>query len=443
MHPGNSIVGVADSISNDNNGLDSGKNQYRPPTAWSTGTEGKRPQAENQNAQNQRPSFGGQGSSGNRRPGEKNPQNQQNNNRDQGFESQNNGQSNSFNNNGQFANSRPVGSQNQNSQSEYTNQNTQNSFTNQNQGLQKPAPTQTTPEFGHSSNVPQPSLDLTPPLAPKPTPEEHSSEEYDLDRRMKTNREDPVIDFINRFDPNLPESHKTAMTASEILEINQQLPQGHDVSSEDTRTSRKNKNNGNNFNTLESDQKRVTTQTRFNTVNVKPINPTTPTPEVSAEPENQGIPQPDVNLLPPKTDYSEPPSTTMGPPIYYEWKWAVPAFDLEPPKLSNVTYNNTVPTGRSAQGKRPFSDVTRPTTTEEVTPSSFNTEYNISSYFVPDYIFPLDKPHPGYEDDEAQTSFQVNVARPGRSSFGENNACPHCHPGYVKPGTCEPCIVER
>lgn len=133
----------------------------------------------------------------------------------------------------------------------------------------------------------------------------------------------------------------------------------------------------------------------------------------------------------------------MGPPIYYEWKWAVPAFDLETPKVGNVTYNSTVPSGNTAQGKRPYSDFTRPSTTENLTPSKFNTEYNISSYFVPDYIFPLDKAHPGYESDEAQTSFQVNAARPGRSSYGENPACPHCHPAYLKPGTCEPCVVER
>lgn len=45
---------------------------------------------------------------------------------------------------------------------------------------------------------------------------------------------------------------------------------------------------------------------------------------------------PPTELLPPyETTKSYDDSTTQGPPIYYEWKWAGPAWDLEPPKLNS------------------------------------------------------------------------------------------------------------
>lgn len=45
---------------------------------------------------------------------------------------------------------------------------------------------------------------------------------------------------------------------------------------------------------------------------------------------------PPTELLPPyETTKTYDDSTTQGPPIYYEWKWAGPAWDLEPPKLNS------------------------------------------------------------------------------------------------------------
>lgn len=161
--------------------------------------------------------------------------------------------------------------------------------------------------------------------------------------------------------------------------------------------------------------------------------------------EQNKIAEPERVLLPPKTEYTLIPSTTMGPPIYYEWRWAVPAFGLEPPKESNdTTSNSTINPQEPGVGTNPFSGVTRYTIADEdATPKPRNVEYNISSYLVPDYVFPLDKPHPGYDNEDAQTSFQVEVSRPGRSSYGENPDCPQCHPAYLNPGSCEPCIVKR
>lgn len=48
------------------------------------------------------------------------------------------------------------------------------------------------------------------------------------------------------------------------------------------------------------------------------------------------IPEPIDGLQPPHTYYKTyDDSTTEGPPIYYQWKWAIPAFVLEPPKLND------------------------------------------------------------------------------------------------------------
>lgn len=274
-----------------------------------------------------------------------------------------------------------------------------------------------------------PSKELVPPPLPPTTTE---SSDFDIDIRM--NAPDPVYNFIKRFDPNSPDSIKTTMTKNEIIELNQHLPDGQ-ISSEEDRTPRKNKNFGNNFNVLQDDKKKGTSvSSRFNSVNEKP------NPDSNIESSNAQIPQPSKELLPPKFNITPIASTTMGPPIYYEWKWAVPAFDLEPPKFRNET--NTTTPKPVKPGKRPFSVITR-STPKIIEPTPTNTEYNISTYFVPDYVFPLDGAHPGYNDEDAETSFQVKVNRPGRANYGENPACPHCHPAYLKPGTCEPCIVKR
>ncbi|KAM3955904.1 jiangshi [Aphomia sociella] len=378
LHPGNSIVGIADTISNvNNNGLDSGKN-YRPPTSWSTG-------------------VGVKGQSSSKRP----------------------------------------------SNQEYHEETGDNIAGAASQGpvpTFRPTPQDSFTKTTSKPSIPTPSQDLHPPLPPITTTTE-ASEEMDIDVRMKTDSsEDPVYNFIKRFDPNSPTSHKTAMTKSEILNINENLPAGQ-VSSEEERTPRKNKNEGVFNSVQQGNDKNFTEKSRFDTVNIKPTTAATTTSFADNVSKANQVPEPEKELLPPKTDLSEQPSTTMGPPIYYEWKWAVPAFDLEPPKQNNGT-NDETPKAKVVQGRSPFSSVTRPPpVTVDPTPS--NTEYNISSYFIPDYIFPLDKPHPGYDDENAETSFQVKVARPGRASYGENPNCPQCHPAYLNPGSCEPCIVKR
>lgn len=360
-------MGIADSISKDgNSGLDSAKQNYRPPSSWST----KRPTS----------SFGSHT--------DDNIDNKDDEDSIAGAASQRPGPT--------------IGP------------------------LSNKKPTSTKTFNTGNPNVIIPSRELSPPLPPPTT--ETNSEEFHIDARMK---EDPVVNFIKRFDPNSPDSLNTSMTRTEIININKQLPEGQ-VSSEEDRSPRKTKNFNSNFNNvLRNDKKSFIEGSRFDNVNIKPTQSF----------DSKSVPEPDRELVPPKTDYSQVATTTVGPPIYFEWKWAVPAFDLEPPKISNDT--STLKT-RATQGKSPFRDVPKPTPADiQPTPEPKNTEYNISSYFVPDYVFPLDKPHPGYESDDAQTSFQVGVSRPGRASYGENPACPHCHPAYLNPGSCEPCIVKR
>lgn len=67
---------------------------------------------------------------------------------------------------------------------------------------------------------------------------------------------------------------------------------------------------------------------------------------------------------------------------------------------------------------------------------------------VPEYLFPLeDIGRTGYLASDAYNSFQLKIPD-GRNDneeehlhwFGENPKCPECHPSYVNPGTCEPCL---
>ncbi|XP_067644626.1 uncharacterized protein js [Eurosta solidaginis] len=73
-------------------------------------------------------------------------------------------------------------------------------------------------------------------------------------------------------------------------------------------------------------------------------------------------------------------------------------------------------------------------------------------YSVPEYLFPLEpNGRTGYLSTDTYNSFQLKIpehddngedeeAEKHKHWFGENPKCPECHPAFVKPGTCEPCI---
>lgn len=69
-------------------------------------------------------------------------------------------------------------------------------------------------------------------------------------------------------------------------------------------------------------------------------------------------------------------------------------------------------------------------------------------YSIPEYIFPLEgdtKAREQYGTIERRNSFQIKIPdRNGENQwYGENSKCPECHPSFVKPGTCEPCVKIR
>lgn len=82
-------------------------------------------------------------------------------------------------------------------------------------------------------------------------------------------------------------------------------------------------------------------------------------------------------------------------------------------------------------------------------------------FSVPEYTFPLENiERPSYTESNAVNSFQIKipdevshsreVIADGTSNevqrkpwYGENVNCPECHPSFLKPGSCEPCIKIR
>lgn len=65
---------------------------------------------------------------------------------------------------------------------------------------------------------------------------------------------------------------------------------------------------------------------------------------------------------------------------------------------------------------------------------------------IPDYTFPLEVDgRPTYQQANSVNSFQIRI--PDKTDdkpwYGENAECPECHPSFLKPGTCEPCVKIR
>lgn len=205
---------------------------------------------------------------------------------------------------------------------------------------------------------------------------------------------------------------------------------------------------------------------------------------------------PSKELLPPLSDFVQHDvATTQGPPIYYEWK--VPSDGLEPPKLespigvdgreypetvadyNSISTNNgftsvsqfgidqkqsdnkqtsRTPISRSIKETGQPNGVTQKNklTTTTARPSSNNQPSSSKpedifqirkDLSVPEYAFPLENGgRTGYLDTDVYNSFQLKIPERHTDNvdhlhwYGENAKCPECHPSYVRPGTCEPCI---
>ncbi|XP_068153202.1 uncharacterized protein js [Drosophila tropicalis] len=205
------------------------------------------------------------------------------------------------------------------------------------------------------------------------------------------------------------------------------------------------------------------------------------------------------DLLPPFVDFvPHDIATTQGPPIYYEWK--VPSNGLEPPKmdppigvdgreypettgdynsaanprLNDIASHNQppLPVSKSSSTRRlPSSRSIKPNelqTVQSTTAAQRRSDVLVFSstditqlrkqLLIPEYAFPLENiGRTGYgpgssNSGDLYNSFQLKIperrfglAATGSAStssrwFGENPKCPECHPSFVLPGTCEPCL---
>uniref|UniRef100_A0A182YQD5 Chitin-binding type-2 domain-containing protein n=1 Tax=Anopheles stephensi TaxID=30069 RepID=A0A182YQD5_ANOST len=237
--------------------------------------------------------------------------------------------------------------------------------------------------------------------------------------------------------------------------------------------------------------------------------PTRPNPANQDKiPRPFSVPKPANDLVPPHKEYAfYDDATTQGPPIYYQWKWSVPSFGLDPPGLEAPR----APGAEAPEGTldsllppvstRKVDEVADDRLIAQLNPASQEhqahdggqgrehnqTARSISSetgnlgenrvevesklvlplpqhnynqlrqeFAIPDFTFPLDGAAKGgqYANAEAVDSFQVKIptdassrgSAPGvtaRAWYGENARCPECHPGFLRPGSCEPCVKIR
>lgn len=75
---------------------------------------------------------------------------------------------------------------------------------------------------------------------------------------------------------------------------------------------------------------------------------------------------------------------------------------------------------------------------------------------IPEFTFPLEEiQRPSYTENNALNSFQIRIpddiaqnradisGEKNKAWYGENARCPECHPSFLKPDSCEPCIKFR
>lgn len=112
---------------------------------------------------------------------------------------------------------------------------------------------------------------------------------------------------------------------------------------------------------------------------------------------------------------------------------------------STEKLKNKSPTPRSiSSSEEKFQNTVEGTTSKE---SKDNNYLDLKKLLlIPDYTFPLEVDgRSGYQEANSVNSFQIKI--PDRTGdkpwYGENAECPECHPSFLKPGTCEPCIKIR
>lgn len=227
------------------------------------------------------------------------------------------------------------------------------------------------------------------------------------------------------------------------------------------------------------------------------------TPTSTASPPASPGQLPFNDLLPPFVDFvPHDIATTQGPPIYYEWK--VPSNGLEPPKLDppigvdgreypettgdygatskaeifNTRLNDIaipqkkpaqipvlvqqsstsrrLPISRSIKAKEEEQQTEQAQRRSDVVASSTDIGHLRKQLLIPEYAFPLESigrtgygpgaaagPGTGFtgsKSGDLYNSFQLKIPEQRAKWFGENPKCPECHPSFVQPGSCEPCL---
>ncbi|KAL7726952.1 hypothetical protein ACLKA6_002718 [Drosophila palustris] len=210
------------------------------------------------------------------------------------------------------------------------------------------------------------------------------------------------------------------------------------------------------------------------------------------------------DLLPPFVEFvPHDIATTQGPPIYYEWKVPANGLEppkLDPPigvdgreypettgdygnkggkqeifssKLNDISSQSAVtkrlPSSRSIKANElPVAATEKAQRRSDVVTSSSSSSSSVSTditqlrkqLLIPEFAFPLEQiGRTGYVPGSSAAgdlynSFQLKIPERRSSSksssnigvsangkwFGENPKCPECHPSFVLPGTCEPCL---
>lgn len=159
---------------------------------------------------------------------------------------------------------------------------------------------------------------------------------------------------------------------------------------------------------------------------------------------SNSIQAPSLQILPPFEELIRHDEVTLGPPIYYEWKAQMPSLDILPPFLDSELKDDTL-TAHS-QTTRSISSANNENSLESALKNLMKTNYAElqDKFSIPNFDFPLESEveRTGYENSNALNSFQLKIPRDVAKIewYGENSACPECHPAFVKPGSCEPCV---
>lgn len=164
------------------------------------------------------------------------------------------------------------------------------------------------------------------------------------------------------------------------------------------------------------------------------------------------------------TESLQLPTQTNAPVVF-----KTPSNGLEPPPVEDGVFSryahnpfltsalaslsstnnsqNKSPTPRSisaAEEKATNNNVESGTTPKEAKDNNYLDLKKL--LLIPDYTFPLEVDgRPGYQQTNSVNSFQIKIPDKAGDKpwYGENAECPECHPSFLKPGTCEPCIKIR